>query len=258
MPVDMARHRRGETGDAALHVDGAAAIHLAVGDLPPKRADASMPPRRRPAPRRCVRQTSDAGRCRSGAHRGSRCPACRLRENTGRSTEKPSGFSIASSTLSAPPSAGVTEGQRIRAARFSAGSIGSLMAARDSRKRQPCHAAPTICSRRNRLQRRLSCVPVDGCACGVRTWAVGGPMLDRNDRDCRSRRRQHRLLCRRLPGAGRPCGHAACPAAHRRRRPAEAGSRSPTSTAASAAWRRRRSRRLPIRPRPLPAQASCW
>ena len=49
-------------------------------------------------------------------------------ENTGRSTEKPSGFSIASSTPSAPPSAGVTEGQRIRAARFSAGSVGSFMA----------------------------------------------------------------------------------------------------------------------------------
>ena len=31
-------------------------------------------------------------------------------EKTGRSTEKPSGFSIASSASSAPPSAGVTDG----------------------------------------------------------------------------------------------------------------------------------------------------
>ena len=31
--VDMARHRGDEAGNAALHVDGAAAIHLAVGDL---------------------------------------------------------------------------------------------------------------------------------------------------------------------------------------------------------------------------------
>ena len=40
-----------------------------------------------------------------------------------------------------------------------------------------------------------------------------------NDWNCRGRRRQHRLLCRRLPGVVRPRGHAACPAAHRRRRP---------------------------------------
>ena len=48
-------------------------------------------------------------------------------ENTGRSTEKPSGFSIVSSAESAPPSAGVTEAQRMRVARFSAGSVGRLM-----------------------------------------------------------------------------------------------------------------------------------
>ena len=108
----------------------------------PKRADASRPPHRRPARHRYGRQTSDAARCPSGGHRGFRCPACRPPRRPGRSTAKPSGFSIASSAVSAPPSAGVTDGQRIRAARFAAGSVGRLMAAGDSGKRRGCHARP--------------------------------------------------------------------------------------------------------------------
>ena len=59
---EMIEHRGERAGDAALHVDGAAAVQLAAVDSRRRTADASRPSRRPAAPRRYGRRTSDAAR----------------------------------------------------------------------------------------------------------------------------------------------------------------------------------------------------
>ena len=89
-------------------------------------ARATTPSDRPAAPRRCGRRTSGAARrCRCG-RRGSRRRRCRARRTSSRCTVKPAPLSIVSRKLSAPPSAGVTDGQRSRSRAMATGSAEGL------------------------------------------------------------------------------------------------------------------------------------
>ena len=110
--------------DAALHVDGAAPVEHAVGDLAGKGRvcpPASSPGGTTsvwPAKTSCGRARPDRGR------RGSRRPACPAPRRSGAATEASRSRSPASSA-SAPPSAGVTERQRTSACISATESVGS-------------------------------------------------------------------------------------------------------------------------------------
>ena len=111
-----AGRRRDEGGDAALHVRGAPAIKLAVARSLPRTG--RRPRRARIAGRHDIGVTGEAEvgpRLRPAWHTGCRSAACRRPRTAARWQTKPSGSSALASTSSAPASAGVTLGQRIRA-----------------------------------------------------------------------------------------------------------------------------------------------
>ena len=104
----------GEGGDAALHVGGAAPDKLALDDLAGEGIDAPFRRNRPAAPRRYGRRTAGRARCRRSGRRDCRYPGVPGSEKGRRWVLKPAVSRRACRMSSAPASAGVTEGRRIR------------------------------------------------------------------------------------------------------------------------------------------------
>ena len=123
MCFEVIRNRGDERGDAALHVGGAPAIKHAVFNF---RCEGIVPPRR-VIPRR--HHIDVAGKTEIGARGAQSCVKIfdAVLSKRKRWQAKPSGFSAASTTPSAPASSGVTEGQRIKACASAIASEGVVM-----------------------------------------------------------------------------------------------------------------------------------
>ncbi len=147
MPGDLGR-RGDEGGDAALHVDRAAAVEQAAAHLRRERVA---------APALAGRDHVEmAGEAEMGAAAPRVANKFSTSPLTKRWTSKPSGASAASSTSNTAPLAGVTLGQAISAEASSTGSIARVMRLRlargrrlAQRKASPCPSSISTRSRRS-------------------------------------------------------------------------------------------------------------